>query len=56
MHDNGRRTWGHSLVVDPWGQVMACQPEGQAVVLAELDHVSRVQRCTQLPALRHRVL
>jgi nitrilase len=56
LHDNGRRTWGHSLVVDPWGQVMACQPEGQAVVLAELDHVSRIQRCTQLPALRHRVL
>ena len=56
LHDNGRRTWGHSLVVDPWGQVLACQPEGPAVVLAELDHASRDQRCTQLPALRHRVL
>ena len=56
LHDNGRRTWGHSLVVDPWGQVLACQPEGEAVVLAELDHASRDQRCTQLPALRHRVL
>ncbi len=56
LHDNGRRTWGHSLVVDPWGQVLACQPEGEAVVLAELDHASRDQRCIQLPALRHRVL
>jgi nitrilase len=55
-HDNGRRTWGHSLVVDPWGQVLACQPEGEAVVLADLDHASRAQRCTQLPALAHRVL
>jgi nitrilase len=56
VHDNGRRTWGHSLVVDPWGQVMACQPEGEAVVLAELHQASRAQRCTQLPALGHRVL
>ena len=56
LHDNGRRTWGHSMVVDPWGQVLACQPEGEAVVLADLHHDSRTQRCTQLPALRHRVL
>lgn len=56
VHDNGRRTWGHSMVVDPWGQVLACQPEGEAVVLADLHHDSRTQRCTQLPALRHRVL
>ena len=27
-HDNGRRTWGHSMVVDPWGEVLACARGG----------------------------
>ena len=55
-HENGRRTWGHSAIVDPWGTVLACQPEGEAVVLAELD-AGRTRACRQqLPALGHRVL
>ncbi len=55
-HDNGRRTWGHSMVVDPWGQVLAVQDEGAAVVLAELEP-ARLAACrARLPALRHRVL
>jgi nitrilase len=37
LHPNGRRTWGHSMVVDPWGEVLACRAEGEGVVLAELD-------------------
>jgi predicted amidohydrolase len=36
-HAEGRRTWGHSMVIDPWGQVLAVRPEGEGVVLAELD-------------------
>ena len=32
LHENGRRTWGHSMVIDPWGEVLAVQPEGEAVV------------------------
>jgi predicted amidohydrolase len=36
-HENGRRTWGHSMVVDPWGEVLACQAEGEGVVMAEVD-------------------
>ena len=56
LHENGRRTWGHSMVIDPWGQVLAEQPQGEAVVLAELQ-ADRVQQCRQqLPALEHRVL
>ena len=55
-HDNGRRTWGHSMLVDPWGTVLQCQPQGEAVVLAELVP-QRLQQCrAQLPALGHRVL
>ena len=56
-HDNGRRTWGHSMVVDPWGSVLAVrEDEGPGVVLAELDAQRLVQVRAQLPALDHRVL
>ncbi len=56
MHENGRRTWGHSMVVDPWGEVLAVRPEGEGVVLAEVDarRIASVRR--QLPALAHRRL
>lgn len=55
-HPTGRRTWGHSMVVEPWGQVMGLQAEGEGVVLADMDasHLKRVR--SQLPALQHRVL
>lgn len=56
-HENGRRTWGHSMVVDPWGTVLAQrEDEGPGVVLAELA-IDRLRELrTQLPALGHRVL
>jgi deaminated glutathione amidase len=55
-HENGRRTWGHSMVVDPWGRVLAQQDEGAGVVIAELDAERQARMRTQLPALEHRVL
>ena len=56
VHENGRRTWGHSLVVDAWGQVLALRAEGPGVVLADLDPAALAARRAQLPALSHRVL
>ncbi|WP_395702955.1 carbon-nitrogen hydrolase family protein [Aquabacterium sp.] len=55
-HENGRRTWGHSLVADPWGELLACRDEGEGVVIAELDvaRIAEVRR--QLPAQGHRRL
>jgi deaminated glutathione amidase len=53
-HENGRRTWGHSLIVDPWGDVLAMQAEGEGVVLASVDTDRLASVRTQLPALRHR--
>ena len=41
-HASGRRTWGHSMIVDPWGEILAMQAEGEGVVLAELD-AERIQ-------------
>jgi deaminated glutathione amidase len=55
-HENGRRTWGHSMIVDPWGEVLAVLPEGEGVVLAELDAARIATVRAQLPALQHRQL
>ena len=55
-HENGRRTWGHSMLVDPWGQVLAQRAEGAGVVLGELDADTLRHLRGQLPALSHRVL
>ena len=55
-HENGRRTWGHSMIVDPWGEVLACRDEGEGVVIAELDPARIAEVRRQLPALAHRRL
>lgn len=56
QHENGRRTWGHTMAVGPWGEVLAQQPEGEGVVLAALDAAALARVRAQLPALEHRVL
>ena len=55
-HENGRRTWGHSMVVDAWGQVLGLRAEGAGVVVADLDADALAGRRAQLPALSHRRL
>jgi nitrilase len=55
-HASGRRTYGHTMVIDPWGEVLAVRPEGEGVVLAQIDsdRISEVRRA--LPALTNRRL
>ncbi|MBS7349232.1 MAG: carbon-nitrogen hydrolase family protein [Comamonas sp.] len=56
-HENGRRTWGHSMAVSPWGQVLAQRSTPTAgLVLASLDSAVIAQARSQLPALEHRRL
>lgn len=55
-HENGRRTWGHSMIVNAWGEVLALQASGAGVVLAELDAAELAAYRKQLPALTDRVL
>ena len=55
-HENGRRTFGHSMIVDAWGIVQAVQATGEGVVMSVIKP-SRVERVrTSVPALQHRVL
>jgi nitrilase len=56
LHENGRRTWGHSLVIDPWGEVLACVDEGPGVAVADVDLNRLADVRQQLPALQHRRL
>ena len=54
LHENGRRTWGHSMIVDPWGEIVAVHAEGEGVVIADLDLDRLAAVRLQLPALKHR--
>ena len=55
--ERGRRSFGHSLVVDPWGRVLVEAPaEGDGVWFAELDLAELRRIRQQLPALQHRRL
>ena len=56
IHPSGRRTWGHTMVIEPWGSVLSVLPEGEGVVMAELDIAHLKHHRQQLPALQHRVL
>jgi nitrilase len=55
-HPNGRRTWGHSMLVDAWGEVKSVLPEGPGIVIGDLapHHLEKVRE--SLPALLHRRL
>jgi predicted amidohydrolase len=53
-HEDGRNTFGHSLVVDPWGEILTDMGEGRGVAFADIDlkRISDVR--SRIPALNHR--
>jgi nitrilase len=55
-HENGRETHGNSLLIDPWGEVLARLPKGAGVVIGEIDHTRIAEVRASLPALKHRVM
>ena len=55
-HANGRQTHGHSMVVDPWGKVIAERAAGPGVVMADIDPVFQAKMRSSLPAIAHRRL
>ena len=52
-HGGGRRTYGHSLIIDPWGEILADGGEGVGIVTAEIDSRRVTEARAQIPALQH---
>jgi deaminated glutathione amidase len=55
-HENGRRTWGHTMLVDPWGEVRGTIAEGEGVLHGEVDPARIAAVRASLPALAHRTM
>jgi predicted amidohydrolase len=53
MHENGRATYGHSLVVDPWGRIIAEGGTEPGVILAEIDPAEVAAARAKVPSLQH---
>lgn len=54
-HGNNRRTWGHSCLIDPWGEVLSCRTEaGPGVAMADLDFLAQAELRDKMPVLAHR--
>jgi len=56
VHENGRETYGNSMIVEPWGQVLARLGTAPGVVVAELDPESQRHKREVFPVLAHRRL
>ena len=54
-HPNGRRTYGHSVLIDPWGEIVAERAEGPGIVVGDIDPARLAEVRAELPALTHRV-
>ena len=55
-HQNGRATYGHTMLIDPWGSIVAERSEGEGVVFGDIDPQLIADSRASLPALEHRVL
>jgi len=55
-HPGGRRTWGHSMLVGPWGDVLDVRDDGAGVVAGVVDPMRLADVRAKLPALQHRTL
>jgi len=57
LHDNGRRTYGHSLIAGPWGEVLAEHADnGEGIACADIDLAAMDRLRTRFPAAQHRQL
>ena len=56
VHEDGRETFGHSMIIDPWGRVMAEVTDDEGVAVADLDPSAQDAIRASLPALAHRRL
>jgi predicted amidohydrolase len=53
VHDGGRGTWGHSLAISPWGDVLADGGDTPGIVMADLDMAEVAKARAAIPSLQH---
>ena len=56
IHANNRETWGHSMIVDPWGEILAEVKEETGVAIAKIDINKQTNLRKRFPTLTHRKL
>lgn len=56
FHVNGRKTYGHSMIIDPWGVILGCHKTGAGVVCADIDNERLEKVRANFPVLEHRRL
>ena len=56
IHINQRRTWGDSMLIDPWGQILTNLPQGEGLITGTLNKEKLNEVRSKLPALKHRKL
>ncbi|MDC0611783.1 carbon-nitrogen hydrolase family protein [Vibrio sp.] len=52
-HSRNRETWGHSMVVNPWGEIVSCMADNPDVMMVEIDKTSLEKVRTAMPVVRH---
>jgi deaminated glutathione amidase len=53
LHQGGRTTYGHSMIVNPWGEILACLPEGEGFIIADIDKEKLMKIRADMPVLSH---
>ena len=53
QHENGRKTYGHSNIIHPWGNVLACLAEGEGVIVADLNLAEQQAIRKRVPIIEH---
>lgn len=56
VHSNTRKTYGHSMIVNPWGEIQVCLPENPGIIISELNRDFLKQIRDEFPVLMHRKL
>jgi predicted amidohydrolase len=56
IHANGRASYGHSMIIDPWGQILDMISEGEGVIYADIDLAYLTDIRSSFPSLKHRKL
>lgn len=54
VHANGRETYGHSLIVSPWGEMLVCRPQEPGIAMAAIDLEQLAELRRRFPVLAHR--